>query len=239
MNPCKNCATDLPESARFCPKCGQSSWVHTRPWTEVIGELTDELFEFDGRMLMSLRLLLFRPGQLSYDYNQGRRMAHTPPLRMYLIISLVFFFLLPGILPEVPGQDTSHQFSVDLYSKGMFLSLPVYALLLKLFYRKSYYLSHLVFTTYLFSFMFIVFAVMLSIEVAADRYFAAMLLQVALLLYMAVYFVIALRVCYGESWLKSGLKALGLLLIFLPMLAFTIELASHSEFAVIELEEAG
>jgi len=190
--------------------------------------LLSELFDLDGRMLVSLRLLLTRPGQLPDEYNRGRRVAYTSPLRMYLLISLLFFFVLPMILPVAALEpNPSHQFSVDLYSKGMFLLLPVYALLLKLFYRQSYYLAHLVYATYLFSAMFIVFALMLSIEVAADRHLAVMLLQVALLLYMAAYFLISLRVCYRESWLKTSIKGFGLLIIFLPLLAGSIELASH------------
>lgn len=239
MSPCKNCDQPLPESARYCPSCGQSTRLFNRPWSEVIRELAAEILDFDGRMLVSLRLLLTHPGHLSHQYNSGRRMSYTSPLRMYLVISLVFFFVLPMIIPEGPGQEASHELSVDLYSKGMFLSLPIYALLLKLFYRKTYYLSHLVFTTYLFSFMFIVFAAMLAIETSADKYVAVMLLQVVLIVYMAVYFVMALRVCYGENWGWSTLKAFGLLLIFLPMLAFIIEAASHSEFSVIQLEGSG
>jgi hypothetical protein len=225
---CKNCGEELPRAARFCFACGQSTRVLTRPWREVVRDLLDELFDLDGRMLTSLRLLFTRPGQLSHEYNQGRRMSYTPPLRLYLLISLVFFFVLPMILPESQNTNTEHRLSVDLYSRGMFLSLPIYALLLKLFYRKFYYLEHLVFTTYLFSFMFVVFAAMMAIETKADRYLAVMLIQVALLVYMAVYFVMSLRRCYGESWLKTSLKALALVIIFLTLLGVTIEMASHS-----------
>lgn len=231
MTNCSNCTASLPDGARFCPACGQSTLVFVRPWTDAFREIVSELFDLDGRMLVSFRLLMTRPGQLPDEYNRGRRVAHTSPLRMYLLISLLFFFVLPMILPEVPVAalvpDSSHDFSVELYSKGMFLLLPVYALLLKWFYRQSYYLEHLVFATYLFSAMFIVFALMLSIEVAADRYFLVMLLQVILLLYMAAYFVISLRVCYRETWPKTSLKAFGLLAIFLPLLGGSIELASH------------
>jgi hypothetical protein len=225
MTDCRNCAETLPDGAGFCSACGQSTRVFTRPWLEVSRELLSELFDFDGRMLVSLRLLLTRPGRLADEFNRGRRAAYTSPLRMYLLISLLFFFVLPLILPDVTGTSSDHDFSVELYSRGMFILLPVYSLLLKMFYRKTYYLAHLVFTTYLFSAMFIVFALMLSIEAAADRYLAVMLLQVAMLLYMAAYFVISIRVCYHESWLKSSLKAFGLLAIFLPVLAGSIELA--------------
>ncbi len=121
-----------------------------------------------------------------------------------------------------------HEVSVDLLSQAMFLLLPLFALLLKIFYRQTFYLAHLVFAVHLFSAMFIVFALTMSIESAADRYVAVMLLQLVLLVYVIVYFVVALRTTYQQSWLKSVLKFLALLLIFLPILGGAIELASHT-----------
>jgi hypothetical protein len=135
--------------------------------------------------------------------------------------------VLPLILPNAPAVSPGHEISVDLYSKGMFLLLPIFALLLKVFYRRSFFIDHLVFTVHLFSAMFIVFAILLSIETLADRYLLVMLVQVIFLIYMLAYFVIALHTFYRESWPKTILKFLALQLIFLPILAITIELASH------------
>jgi hypothetical protein len=225
---CANCNNPLPDQAIFCPVCGQSVKEITRPWRDAIRELLTELFDFDGRMLVSLRLLLTRPGFLSYEYINGRRVSYTSPIRMYLVISLVFFFVLPLILPDVTVTSPDHEVSVDLLSQAMFLLLPLFALLLKIFYRQTFYLAHLVFAIHLFSAMFIVFALTMSIESVADRYVAVMLLQLVLLVYVIVYFVIALRTTYQQSWLKSVLKFLALLLIFLPILGGAIELASHT-----------
>jgi hypothetical protein len=225
---CANCNNPLPGQAVYCPVCGQSVKEINKPWRAAIRELLTELLDFDGRMLISLRLLLTRPGFLSYEYINGRRVSYTSPIRMYLVISLVFFFVLPLILPDVTVTSPSHEVSVDLLSQAMFLLLPLFALLLKIFYRQTFYLAHLVFAVHLFSAMFIVFAITMSIENAADRYIAVILLQLLLLLYVIVYFVIALHTTYRESWLKSVLKFLALLVIFLPILGGAIELTSHT-----------
>lgn len=224
---CKNCGEELAGQAGFCSSCGQSVREISRPWLEFVRELLSELFDFDGRMLQSSRLLITRPGFLSREYINGRRVAHTSPVRMYLLISLAFFFVLPLILPESSFTSSGHELSVDLYSKGMFVLLPIFALLLKIFYRGSFYIDHLVFTVYLFSAMYVVFALMLSMETQADRYLLVMLVQLLLLIYAIWYFVIALRTNYGESWTKSILKFFALLLTFLPILGVTIEFASH------------
>jgi hypothetical protein len=227
VSDCRNCDSPLPADARFCPACGQSVRDFSRPWAAVLRELLDELFDVDGRMFVSLKHLLARPGHLSHEFNRGRRKAFTPPLRMYLVISLLFFLVLPSIIPEVPGQLESHRVSVDLYSKGLFVLLPVFALLLKLFYRDAFYFAHLVFTTYLFSFMFIVFGLLMATESWADRYLAVLLLQLVLLAWTLFYFFAALRTNFGGTWARNTLKGLGVLFLFMPILASVIEFASH------------
>ncbi len=231
LESCKNCHKALPGLAEFCPACGQSVKIIRRPWREVFGELVTELFDFDGRMLLSLRLLLTRPGFLSLEYINDRRLSYTSPVRMYLIISLIFFFVLPMILPESRGTSPSHEVSVDKYSQAMFLLLPVFGLLLKIFYRQKYYLAHLVFVLYLFSAMYIVFAAIFATESMADKYLAVIILQVVLLVYIMAYFVIALHVTYQESWSKTIVKFLALLLLFTMLVASVIELASHLSFS--------
>jgi len=130
---CKNCDGPLTARADYCPSCGQSVRAISRPWLEFAREMLSELLDFDGRMLRSMKLLLTRPGFLSYEYINGRRVAYTSPIRKYVVISLVFFFVLPLILPNAPAVSPGHEISVDLYSKGMFLLLPIFALLLKVF----------------------------------------------------------------------------------------------------------
>ena len=109
----------------------------------------------------------------------------------------------------------------------MFVLLPVFALILKLFYRRFFYLDHLVFSVHLFSVSYVVFALLLPLESLADRYLVIALIQLVLMLYLAGYAVTALHRVYGESWPRSALKFLGLLLLFLPVLGMLIEGASH------------
>lgn len=226
---CKNCDHALPEQAEFCPHCGQSIRELRQPWLSAASEMLDELFNVDGRMLQSARWLVTKPGYLASEYVRGRRVSITSPVRMYVVVSLLFFFVLPLALPPRPELAASdHQFSVDLYSKAMFVLLPLFALLLKLFYRKRYYLEHLVFTAYLFSAMFIGFALMISFESLADRHVVFMILQTVIMIIMVVYGVIALRTMYEESRTASILKFFGLFFAFLPLLVGAIELASHS-----------
>ena len=224
---CRNCGTSLPGGAAYCPDCGQSVKEYSRPWLEMARELLVEALDFDGRMFRSIRVLFTRPGFLSLEYINGKRATYTSPVRMYLIISLLFFLVLPLILTPAEFVSSDHKSSVDLYSKGMFVLLPAFALLLKLFYRPFFYMDHLVFSIHLFSASYVVFAAILSIEVLADQYLLVALVQVVFLLFMVGYAIFALHLVYGDSWLKSVLKFLGLLLLFLPALGALIEAASR------------
>jgi len=224
---CKNCDHRLSADSRFCDSCGQSVREISRPWLELSRELLAETLDWDGRMFRSIGLLMTRPGFLSQEYISGKRVAYTSPVRMYLVISLLFFLVLPMILPPATNVSPDHKLSVDLYSKGMFVLLPFFALLLKMFYRRFYYMDHLVFSVNLFSVSYIGFALLLSIETLADRYVIAMVIQVLVLLYTVGYVLMALHRVYSDSWPKTAFKFLGLLLLFLPALAILIELTSH------------
>lgn len=224
---CLNCKARLPDAARFCPQCSQPVQTWIRPWRDVVRELLTEWFDVDGRMVRSFRALLFRPGLLTREYLDGRRLDWSSPVRMYLLVSLLFFLVLPAILPQSEYADMGHKVQVDYYSRSMFALLPVFALLLKLFYGKHFYTAHLVFSMHGFSAMFISFGFMLSIESLADTSGIALAVQVLLFGYMLIYALIALHRVYAEPWPRTALKLAGLFTIFLPMIAATLELASH------------
>ena len=47
----------------------------------------------DGRFWVTLRLLLLRPGVLTQEYFAERRARYVPPVRLYLVLSLLLFAL--------------------------------------------------------------------------------------------------------------------------------------------------
>ena len=227
-NGCANCGAAFKEPSAYCPECGQHQESWLRPFGDIVRELLGEWFDVDGRIARSLKALLIKPGLMTQDYLHGRRKHWSSPVRMYLLVSLLFFLVLPLILPSAgvpePGQETQ----VDNYSRAMFVLLPVFALLMKLFYPKQYYTGHLVFSMHGFSAMFIAFGFMLAIESLADRHVAALIGQLAIFAYMLAYSLLALRRVYGESWSRTALKFAGLFALFLPVISAGINLASLS-----------
>jgi hypothetical protein len=48
----------------------------------------------EGKLWRSLKLLLFKPGLLSREYIEGRRVRYVEPLRLYLSFSIIFFAVM-------------------------------------------------------------------------------------------------------------------------------------------------
>lgn len=226
-NQCQNCNSVIPDEGRFCPVCGQSVMDIRQPWIPLLKQLLGEVFDWDGRMITTLKRLLLSPGRLTLEFVQGHRIRHTPPVRLYLAVSLLFFFIFPLIMPQNPAQGPAAPIgqATENYSRMMFLLLPVFALLVKLFHRKQFYMQHLIFSMHLFSAMFIVFAVMLSMENLADQSLAWVVAQVAVFSYMLWYLVMALKVAYEQTWMMATLKSAGLVALFLPTLSGALNLA--------------
>ncbi|TCK69370.1 uncharacterized protein DUF3667 [Winogradskyella wandonensis] len=107
----------------------------------------------------------------------------------------------------------------DAVPVAMFILLPLFALLLKLFYfRRGRYSYHLVFSFYFFSFLFTVFAMLLGI----GRIFPAFPAWISWLIVFStfLYFYLALFHFYQRHWfttlLKSGVITFIFLLTIIP-----------------------
>ncbi len=97
---CLNCGEVL--TGQHCSHCGQRARVQVISLWGLIRDFLGDVFDWDSRVWRTLRPLAFRPGLLTQEYLRGRRAHYTPPFRMYLILSVVFF-LIASIFD--PGRD--------------------------------------------------------------------------------------------------------------------------------------
>jgi hypothetical protein len=100
---CQNCGAGM--QGPYCHRCGQRDFEFHRSFGHVFLEALENFFHFDEKFFRNVITLLFRPGQLSADFNAGRRAAQMPPFRLYLFISVLFFLvrLLEGTGGDLPG----------------------------------------------------------------------------------------------------------------------------------------
>jgi hypothetical protein len=101
---CLNCGEVL--TGQHCSHCGQPAKVRVLSLWGLVRDVVGDLFDADSRIWRTLWPLAFRPGLLTQDFLRGRRMRYTPPFRMYLVLSLVFFVLASF---SDPGSDIGVQ----------------------------------------------------------------------------------------------------------------------------------
>ncbi len=295
--PCLNCGQHLWVNELFCPHCGQKRLEREdMSFSHLIGESFFDYFHFDSKFFRTILPLIYKPGWLTLEFMKGKRKAYVEPFKLFLVISVIYFLLLPmskestktevnpvqsdaadlnlkngkaeldktqftieGVSISRSKQDSMRReievIGVKAYvdkhyskegpmgkfiirqvckimvskgqslmtviehtaSKLIFLLIPVFALLLKLFYlrRKRLYFEHLIFSLHLHAFFFLFLIACLLIE-----FFIPVRLMIILIVFL-VYGFIALKQYYRQSFGKSLLKmfliTLSYLIIGLPV----------------------
>ena len=99
----------------------------------MLGQLLQETFEVDGRVLRSLRALLFKPGALTQEFSANRRADFVSPLRLYIFASLLFFFVV-SLTDDSNGIYTAEveqvEIALEVESEEAPVDLPGYLALI-------------------------------------------------------------------------------------------------------------
>jgi hypothetical protein len=94
---CENCGAPL--AGKYCSACGQRAGHSVRSLSLFLTEAFEDLTHADSRLWRTLWSLIARPGYLTCEFLGGRRARYLPPVRLYLVLSVVFF-LLTSINPS-------------------------------------------------------------------------------------------------------------------------------------------
>jgi hypothetical protein len=86
---CANCGA--PVAGRYCGACGQRREPPVHSLWHFAQLATEDLTHADSRLWRTLAALLFKPGYLTREFLAGRRARYLPPVRLYLVLSVVFF----------------------------------------------------------------------------------------------------------------------------------------------------
>ncbi len=97
---CLNCRQVVEK--RYCPNCGQENTDSRKTFHHLFVHFFEDLTHYENAFWKTIRNLLFRPGSLTKEYLSGKRMSYLAPVRLYIFISFVTFFLL-GVLPNNEG----------------------------------------------------------------------------------------------------------------------------------------
>lgn len=106
---CENC--DAPLHGPYCYDCGQSVHNPVRHAGHALEEVFESFWHLDGRVFRTLRDLLV-PGRTAAEYLAGHRQRYLPPLRLFVIMSLLAFFV-GKLAIHLEDQDFTPQVDVS------------------------------------------------------------------------------------------------------------------------------
>ncbi|NND93903.1 MAG: DUF3667 domain-containing protein [Flavobacteriales bacterium] len=103
LESCLNCGSEL-HGENFCPYCGQENTdKNISIWT-LIQDFLGDYFSFDSKLFRTMIPLIIFPGRVPYEFIEGKRVKHIPPLRILIFTSFIFFFIW-GITFELENEQ--------------------------------------------------------------------------------------------------------------------------------------
>ena len=91
---CLNCGHPFLNREKFCPECGQKNKGKKITFGSFIKEVFNGFISWDAKFWTTIIPLLTKPGKVSKDFVEGKRMRYSNPFQFYLTISIVFFLIL-------------------------------------------------------------------------------------------------------------------------------------------------
>ena len=116
---CLNCSCKLHESDRYCPNCSQINTTKKLSILDFFKEFLESVFTFDSRLRHTVKDLLFKPGKITKEYVNGKRIKYANPFRFYLSVSIIFFILMSFLnliklfAPDTTTPPTANKLKIE------------------------------------------------------------------------------------------------------------------------------
>ncbi|MFC4218542.1 DUF3667 domain-containing protein [Flagellimonas marina] len=91
---CLNCGHPLDTSDKYCPSCSQANSTKKLSLKDFVDEFFSGLINYDSKLLKTLSVLLVRPGTITKDYINGKRVTYTNPFRFLLSLAFLYFLMV-------------------------------------------------------------------------------------------------------------------------------------------------
>ncbi|HQQ97954.1 MAG TPA: DUF3667 domain-containing protein [Cyclobacteriaceae bacterium] len=93
---CQNCGQQA--TGAYCASCGEKSFDPSQEFrlTHFLRQVYDEFIAIDSKLLKTIGTLLAKPGKLTQESMHGVRIKYLKPIQLFLLVSVAFYFFLPG-----------------------------------------------------------------------------------------------------------------------------------------------
>lgn len=210
---CVSCG--LTGRGKYCSGCGSLLRTRLPTAAEFATEAVTDVIGIHRRALSTLRSALLDPGGVTDAYRRGDGSMFASPIKVYLTISAAFFVSAPLVGAELfvgPGLDDVRP---DLI---MFVSLPVLALWLKVFYGwiggyKALYSECFMVATSFQTILFAIWTILLWVGTISGALAGALLAASGI--YAAGYFWFAAKRLWSERGLLGPVRSAGIVVVYL------------------------
>jgi hypothetical protein len=79
---------------RFCSNCGQENTNTRKTFHHLFIHFFEDLTHYENAFWKTIKNLLFKPATLTKAYLSGKRLSYLAPVRLYIFISFITFFLI-------------------------------------------------------------------------------------------------------------------------------------------------
>lgn len=108
---CLNCSYVVEN--RFCPNCGQENTDTRKTFHHLFVHFFEDLTHYENAFWKTIKNLLIKPAALTKEYLSGKRLSYLAPVRLYIFISFVTFFLLSVFPNKADDIVTAGQTSIE------------------------------------------------------------------------------------------------------------------------------
>ena len=112
---CLNC--NYVVENRFCPSCGQENTDTRKTFHHLFIHFFEDLTHYENAFWKTIKNLFLKPASLTKEYLSGRRLSYLAPVRLYIFISFVTFFLI-AVFPTSPDDLVSANQNITMPIKG-------------------------------------------------------------------------------------------------------------------------
>ena len=95
---CKNCGKKL--KGMYCSQCGQYALDIEQPFWKYLLQYIENVYQFDGKVWLTLYYLFRRPGFLTREFNAGKINSYVHPLRLFMFLSCLFFIFAFSLISD-------------------------------------------------------------------------------------------------------------------------------------------
>lgn len=151
---CKNCDTNL--NGHYCSNCGQKADEERFKLSNITELFIHGFYHVHGGLFFTIKELFIKPGEMLHDYIAGKRVAYVNPFTFLVLISIIGGFVFKWSLITEHINDISMatgdtiKFTSNHLNYRILLTIPIYALLCSLFYKRYKFnlAEHLIVNTF-------------------------------------------------------------------------------------------